>query len=146
MFPLPMRRQPRAAVTYEPPVSRSFCVRARQRGCSALEATVYDFLAAGDGSNLDPLPDLQLQRRHPRGGGRCSPTRGRSSAWPTPAHIGHHLRDAGATRPSCCSPLVRDRAEGRLPLEHAVHMLTRRNTNTSACTIAASSAPECAPT
>ena len=38
---------------YEPSVTTSFLARARQRGCTALEA-LYDHFAEGDGSNLVP--------------------------------------------------------------------------------------------
>ena len=69
MFPLG------ADLDYEPTVMRSFLVRARQRGCSALEA-LYDHLAEGDGTNLIYFPifnyndgSLEVVRRmleHPR--------------------------------------------------------------------------------
>jgi len=119
MFPLD------AQPDYEPPVSRSFYVRAKQRGCTALEA-LYDHLAEGDGSNLIYFPifnyndgSLATVREmldHPR------------------ALLG--LSDAGAHVGTVCDASMstfmlthwaRDRAEGRLPLERVVEMLTARN-------------------
>ena len=112
-------------VDYEPPLSRSLYVRARQRGCTALEA-IYDFLAAGDGSNLIHFPifnyndgSLEVAREmltHPRA------LFGLSDAG---AHVGT-ICDAGATT-FMLSHWVRDRAAGRLPVEQVVEMLTRRN-------------------
>ncbi|MDP3356490.1 MAG: amidohydrolase family protein, partial [Polaromonas sp.] len=49
MFPLD------AQLNYEPSVMQSFLVQAKQRGVTPLEA-LYDFLAAGDGSNLVYFP------------------------------------------------------------------------------------------
>jgi N-acyl-D-aspartate/D-glutamate deacylase len=112
-------------VDYEPPLSRSLYVQARQRGCTALEA-IYDFLAAGDGSNLIHFPifnyndgSLEVAREmltHPRA------LFGLSDAG---AHVGT-ICDAGATT-FMLSHWVRDRAAGRLPVEQVVEMLTRRN-------------------
>jgi N-acyl-D-aspartate/D-glutamate deacylase len=112
-------------VDYEPPLSRSLYVQARQRGCTALEA-IYDFLVAGDGSNLIHFPifnyndgSLEVVREmlaHPRA------LFGLSDAG---AHVGT-ICDAGATT-FMLSHWVRDRAAGRLPVEQVVEMLTRRN-------------------
>ena len=55
---------------YEPSVTTSFLARARQRGCTALEA-LYDHFAEGDGSNLVPTwawPTAGASRR------ACVPT------------------------------------------------------------------------
>lgn len=119
MFPLG------ADLDYEPSVMRSFLVRARQRGCSALE-TLYDHLAEGDGTNLIYFPifnyndgSLEVVRRmleHPRA------LAGLSDAG---AHVGT-VCDASFTT-FMLTHWVRDRAEGRLPLEHAIEMMTRRN-------------------
>jgi len=119
MFPL--GRKP----DYEPPVSQSFYVRARQRGVTALEA-LYDHLAEGDGANLIYFPifnyndgSLEVVREmldHPRA------LWGLSDAG---AHVGT-VCDA-----SCSTFLlthwVRDRTQGRLPVERAVQLLTSRN-------------------
>ena len=119
MFPLA------ATPDYEPDVMQSFLVRAKQRGISALEA-LYDHFSAGDGSNLVYFPifnynggDLGTVREmldHPR------------------ALLG--LSDAGAHVGTVCDASfstfmlthwVRDRAQGRLTLPQAVHMLSARN-------------------
>jgi hypothetical protein len=74
-------------------------VRARQRGCTALEA-LYDHFAEGDGSNAGLLPDLQLQRRQP---GRGAPDAGppaRCSAVATPARTSARSATP-ASAPSC---------------------------------------------
>ncbi|MBT9502563.1 MAG: amidohydrolase family protein [Burkholderiaceae bacterium] len=110
---------------YEPSVMQSFLVRAKQRGCTALEA-LYDHLAGGDGGNLIYFPifnynqgSLDVVRQmldHPR------------------ALLG--LSDAGAHVGTVCDASfstfmlthwVRDRAKDRLPLETVVQMLTQRN-------------------
>jgi N-acyl-D-aspartate/D-glutamate deacylase len=119
MFPLD------AQPDYEPPVTRSFYVRAKQRGCTALEA-LYDHLAEGAGSNLIYFPifnyndgSLATVREmldHPRA------LFGLSDAG---AHVGT-VCDASATT-YMLTHWARDRAEGRLPLERAVEMLTSRN-------------------
>ena len=119
MFPLG------AQPDYEPPVTQSFYVRAKQRGVTALEA-LYDHLADGDGTNLVYFPifnyndgSLEVVREmldHPR------------ALW--------GLSDAGAHVGTVCdascstfllSHWTRDRARGRMPLERAVQMLTSRN-------------------
>jgi N-acyl-D-aspartate/D-glutamate deacylase len=119
MFPLG------AELDYEPGVMQSFLVRAKQRGCSALEA-LYDHLAEGDGTNLIYFPifnyndgSLAVVRRmleHPRA------LAGLSDAG---AHVGT-VCDASFTT-FMLTHWVRDRAEGRLPLERAVEMMTSRN-------------------
>ena len=119
MFPLG------ADLDYEPTVMKSFLVRAKQRGCSALEA-IYDHLAEGDGTNLIYFPifnyndgSLGVVRQmleHPRA------LAGLSDAG---AHVGT-VCDASFTT-FMLTHWVRDRAEGRLPLEQAIEMMTRRN-------------------
>ena len=119
MFPLG------ADLDYEPGVMQSFLVRAKQRGCSALEA-LYDHLSEGDGTNLIYFPifnynegSLDVVRRmleHPRA------LAGLSDAG---AHVGT-VCDASFTT-FMLTHWVRDRAEGRLPLEQAIEMMTRRN-------------------
>jgi N-acyl-D-aspartate/D-glutamate deacylase len=119
MFPLDER------LDYEPDVMRSFLVRARQAGVRPLEA-LYDYFAAGDGSNLVYFPifnynegslaTLRQMLEHPR------------------ALFG--LGDAGAHVGTVCDASfttfmlthwVLGRAQGRLALERAVEMLTLRN-------------------
>lgn len=123
MFPL--GEQP----DYEPSVMQSFFVRAKQRGCTALEA-LYDHFAEGSGGNLVYFPifnynDGQLDvvgqmLRHPRA------LFGLSDAG---AHVGT-VCDASATT-FLLSHWARDRAAfgkgDRLPLEQAVHLLSGRN-------------------
>jgi len=119
MFPLG------ADLDYEPDVMQSFLVRAKQRGCSALEA-LYDHLAEGDGTNLIYFPifnyndgSLAVVRRmleHPRA------LAGLSDAG---AHVGT-VCDASFTT-FMLTHWVRDRADGRLPLEQAIEMMTQRN-------------------
>jgi N-acyl-D-aspartate/D-glutamate deacylase len=119
MFPLDERPD------YEPGVMRSFAARARQRGTTALEA-LYDHFAAGDGSNLVYFPifnyndgSLDTVREmlgHPRA------LFGLSDAG---AHVGT-ICDASSST-FMLTHWVRDRAEGRLPLETAVQMLSARN-------------------
>ncbi|HRD98219.1 MAG TPA: amidohydrolase family protein, partial [Rubrivivax sp.] len=114
---------------YEPSVASSFLARARQRGCTALEA-LYDHFAEGDGGNLVYFPifnynggNLEVVRQmldHPRA------LFGLSDAG---AHVGT-VCDASATT-FMLAHWVRDRpdrfAGGRLPLERAVHLLSGRN-------------------
>jgi N-acyl-D-aspartate/D-glutamate deacylase len=119
MFPLD------AAPNYEPTVMDSFLVRAKQRGTTALEA-LYDHLAEGDGANLIYFPifnyndgslsTVRSMLAHPRA------LAGLSDAG---AHVGT-ICDASFTT-FMLSHWVRDRAEGRLPLQTAVEMLTSRN-------------------
>ena len=123
MFPLSSREG--EVPDYEPTLAQSFYARAKQRGCTALEA-IYDHLAEGDGRNLIYFPifnyndgSLDVVRRmleHPR------------------ALFG--LSDAGAHVGTICDASfstfmlthwVRDRARDRLPLQRAVEMLTSRN-------------------
>jgi N-acyl-D-aspartate/D-glutamate deacylase len=111
---------------YEPDVMQSFLVRARQRGCTALEA-LYDHLAEGDGRNLIYFPifnyndgSLDVVRQmldHPRA------LFGLSDAG---AHVGT-VCDASCTT-FLLTHWARDRSRGpRLPLAQAVQMLTARN-------------------
>ncbi|MES2989805.1 MAG: amidohydrolase family protein [Pseudomonadota bacterium] len=119
MFPLT------AAPNYEPTVMDSFFVRAKQRGITALEA-LYDHLAEGDGANLVYFPifnyndgslaTVRSMLDHPRA------LAGLSDAG---AHVGT-ICDASFTT-FMLSHWVRDRAEGRLPLQTTVEMLTSRN-------------------
>ena len=119
MFPLA------AQPDYEPPVAQSFYVRAKQRGITALEA-LYDHLAEGDGCNLIYFPifnyndgSLDVVRQmleHPR------------ALWGL-SDAGAHV---GTVCDASCSTFMlthwaRDRVQGRLPLAHAVQMLTSRN-------------------
>ena len=48
---------------YEPSVMSSFFVRAKQRGCTALEA-LYDHFAEGDGGNLVYFPIFNYNDGH----------------------------------------------------------------------------------
>ncbi|MBI2769372.1 MAG: amidohydrolase family protein [Burkholderiales bacterium] len=119
MFPLD------GTLDYEPGVMKSFLVRAKQRGVTALEA-LYDYFAEGDGGNLVYFPifnyndgslaALGEMLTHPR------------------ALFG--LADAGAHVGTVCdasfttfmlSHWVRDRPTGKLPLGQAVEMMSRRN-------------------
>ena len=121
MFPLSTSERPH----YEPSVMESFLVRAKQRGTTALEA-LYDHLAEGDGGNLIYFPifnyndgslsAVRSMLEHPRA------LAGLSDAG---AHVGT-VCDASFTT-FMLTHWVRDRAEGRLPLERAVEMLTSRN-------------------
>ena len=113
------------APDYEPDVMQSFLVRAKQRGCTALEA-LYDHFAAGDGSKLVYFPifnynggNLDTVRQmleHPRA------LLGLSDAG---AHVGT-VCDASATT-FMLTHWVRDRPQGKLALERAVHLLSGRN-------------------
>ena len=119
MFPLG------ANPNYEPSVMESFFVRAKQRGTSALEA-LYDHLAEGDGTNLIYFPifnyndgslsAVRSMLEHPRA------LAGLSDAG---AHVGT-VCDASFTT-FMLTHWVRDRAEGRLPLQAAIEMMTSRN-------------------
>lgn len=119
MFPLD------AHLNYEPSVMQSFLVQAKQRGVTPLEA-LYDFLAAGDGSNLVYFPifnynsgSLDVVRQmlaHPRA---------LASLSDAGAHVGT-VCDASFTT-FMLTHWVRDRAHDKLPLAQAVEMLTRRN-------------------
>lgn len=121
MFPLSTSERPH----YEPSVMESFLVRAKQRGTTALEA-LYDHLAEGDGTNLIYFPifnyndgslaAVRSMLEHPRA------LAGLSDAG---AHVGT-ICDASFTT-FMLTHWVRDRVEGRLPLERAVEMLTGRN-------------------
>jgi N-acyl-D-aspartate/D-glutamate deacylase len=110
---------------YEPGVMQSFLVRAKQRGTSALEA-LYDHLAEDDGANLIYFPifnyndgslaTVRAMLEHPRA------LAGLSDAG---AHVGTVCDASFST--FMLAHWVRDRAEGRLPLERAVEMLSGRN-------------------
>ena len=123
MFPLSSRDG--EVPDYEPPVARSFYARARQRGCTALEA-MYDHLAEGDGGNLIYFPIFNYND------GNLDTTR-RMLAHPRALFA---LSDAGAHVGTICDASfttfmlthwVRDRPHDRLPLEQAVQMLSSRN-------------------
>ena len=119
MFPLD------AEPNYEPEVTQSFYVRAKERGVTALEA-LYDHLAQGDGTSLIYFPifnynegnlDVVAQMlAHPRA------LAGLSDAG---AHVGTVCDASFST--FMLTHWVRDRATARLPLETAVHMLSGRN-------------------
>ncbi|MDP3223633.1 MAG: D-aminoacylase, partial [Rubrivivax sp.] len=119
MFPL------QETPDYEPKVMQSFFVRAKQRGVTALEA-LYDHFAQGDGSNLVYFPIFNYNDgnldvvhhmlQHPRA------LFGLSDAG---AHVGT-VCDASATT-FLLTHWARDRKQGQLPLEQAVHLLTARN-------------------
>ena len=123
MFPL--AAGPGQTPDYEPDVRHSFYVRARQRGCTALEA-IYDHLAEGDGSQLIYFPifnyndghlgTVREMLDHPRA------LFGLSDAG---AHVGT-VCDASATT-FLLTHWARDRAADRLPLERSVHLLSGRN-------------------
>ena len=119
MFPLD------GQLDYEPALSQSFLALARQRGCSALEA-LYDHFAAGDGSNLVYFPIFNYTD------GSLETVR-EMLAHPQALFA---LGDAGAHVGTVCDASfstfllthwVRDRAEGRLPAEQAVELLSARN-------------------
>ena len=121
MFPLSTSERPH----YEPSVMESFLVRAKQRGTTALEA-LYDHLAEGDGSNLIYFPifnyndgslaAVRSMLEHPRA---------LAGLGDSGAHVGT-VCDASFTT-FMLTHWVRDRPDGRLPLERAVEMLTSRN-------------------
>ena len=110
---------------YEPPLTASLGAHARARGCSALEA-LYDHLAAGDGRNLIYFPifnyndgNLEVVREmlaHPRALYALSDAG---------AHVGT-ICDASSST-FLLTHWVRDRAQGRLSPEAAVHLLSGRN-------------------
>jgi N-acyl-D-aspartate/D-glutamate deacylase len=109
------------APNYAPSVQTSIYARAKQRGCTALEA-LYDYFAQGDGANLIYFPifnynegnldAVQSMLAHPR------------------ALLG--LSDAGAHVGTICDAsfstfmLTHWVAQGLMTPEHAVHMLTQR--------------------
>ncbi len=109
------------APDYAPSVQTSIYARAKQRGCTALEA-LYDYFSEGDGSNLIYFPifnynegnldAVQSMLEHPR------------------ALLG--LSDAGAHVGTVCDAsfstfmLTHWVANGVVTAEHAVHMLTQR--------------------
>ena len=119
MFPLD------ATLNYEPNVMQSFLVRAKQRGITALEA-LYDYFSEGDGGNLVYFPIFNYNQ------GSLDTVR---------QMLGHPralfgLGDAGAHVGTVCDASfstfmlthwVQGRAQGRLPLEQAVEMMSSRN-------------------
>jgi len=123
MFPLASTEGVRP--DYEPNVMQSFLVRAKQRGVTALEA-LYDHLAEGTGGNLIYFPifnyndgslsAIASMLAHPRA------LLGLSDAG---AHVGT-VCDASFTT-FMLTHWVSGRAEGRLPLQQVVEMMTRRN-------------------
>lgn len=119
MFPLG------ASLDYEPPVTESFLVRAKQAGTTPL-AALYDHLAAGDGSGLIYFPIFNYNE------GALDTLRG-MLAHPR-ALFG--LADAGAHVGTVCDASfstfmlthwVQGRGKDRLPLERAVEMMSSRN-------------------
>ncbi len=112
-------------LNYEPPVTSSFYVQAKQKGIKPLEA-IFDHLCAGDGSNLLYFPIFNYN------GGNLDVV-GKMLAHPR-ALFG--LSDAGAHVGTVCDASfttfmlthwVRDRAQGQLPLAQVVQMMTQRN-------------------
>ena len=119
MFPLA------EAPDYEPQAMQSFLVRARQRGCTALEA-LYDHFAAGDGSALVYFPIFNYND------GSLDTVRGMLEH---PRAL-YGLSDAGAHVGTVCdasfstfllSHWARSRSHGRLPLQQVVQGLSARN-------------------
>ncbi len=110
---------------YEPSVMHSFLVRARQRGCSALEA-LYDHFAADDGNNLVYFPIFNYNEgnlnvvhqmlQHPRALAALSDAG---------AHVGTVCDASFST--FMLTHWVRDRAGEKLTLQQAVHLLSGRN-------------------
>ena len=119
MFPL--AQQP----DYAPTVMKSFYVRARQAGTSALEA-IYDYLCTGDGLGLIYFPifnyndgslaTVREMLAHPRA------LSGLSDAG---AHVGTVCDASFST--FMLSHWVAQSGPLAMPLEHAVEMMTRRN-------------------
>jgi N-acyl-D-aspartate/D-glutamate deacylase len=119
MFPLA------DAPVYEQPVTASFAARARMRGATALEA-LYDYFAQGDGTQLVYFPLFNYNE------GSLDTVR--EMLEDPQALVG--LGDAGAHVGTVCDASattfmlthwVRDRPQGRLALEKAVHLLSARN-------------------
>jgi N-acyl-D-aspartate/D-glutamate deacylase len=121
MFPVAADTPP----DYEPPPGASIGARARSSGIAALEA-LYDHFAEGEGGNLIYFPvfnynegNLDVVRqmlKHPRA------LYGLSDGG---AHVGT-ICDASSST-FMLTHWVRDRADGRLPLETAVNFLTQRS-------------------
>ncbi|MEO7392785.1 MAG: amidohydrolase family protein [Ramlibacter sp.] len=119
MFPLDAR------LDYEPDVMRSFLVRAKQKGTTALEA-LYDYFGEGNGANLVYFPIFNYN------GGSLDTVR---------RMLGHpralfSLSDAGAHVGTICDASfstfmlthwVRDRTHDRIALQQAVEMMSARN-------------------
>ncbi len=123
MFPLD------ASLNYEPHVMQSFLVRAKQRGCTALEA-IYDYLSEGDGRQLIYFPIFNYNQ------GTLDAV-GQMLAHPRALFA---LADAGAHVGTVCDASfntfmlthwVRDRqtedANGKISLQNAVEMMSARN-------------------
>ncbi|MBI3368076.1 MAG: amidohydrolase family protein [Burkholderiales bacterium] len=113
------------APDYEPTVMQSFLVRAKQRGVSALEA-LYDHLAEGDGTNLIYFPIFNYND------GSLAAVRSMLEHPRALAGLG----DAGAHVGTICDASfstfmlthwVQRRSQGRMAIERAIEMLTRRN-------------------
>jgi len=110
---------------YEQPVTASFAARARMRGTTALEE-LYDHFSQGDGTQLVYFPlfnynegsldTVREMLEHPQA------LVGLGDAG---AHVGT-VCDASATT-FMLTHWVRDRPQGRLALERAVHLLSARN-------------------
>ena len=110
---------------YEPKVTDSFYVRAKQRGCTALEA-IYDHLCSADGQaliyfpifnyNEGSLDAVHAMLTHPRA---------LFSLADAGAHVGT-VCDASFTT-FMLTHWVQQRAGERIALERAVEMMTSRN-------------------
>jgi N-acyl-D-aspartate/D-glutamate deacylase len=110
---------------YEQPVTASFAARARMRGTTALES-LYDHFSHGDGTQLVYFPLFNYNE------GSLDTVR--EMLEHSQALVG--LGDAGAHVGTVCDASattfmlthwVRDRPQGRLTLEKAVHLLSARN-------------------
>jgi N-acyl-D-aspartate/D-glutamate deacylase len=121
----PVSATPGTNPDYEPNVMQSFLVRAKQRGCTALEA-LYDHFTEGDGSNLVYFPlfnynsgdlgTVHQMLQHPRA---------LASLSDAGAHVGT-ICDASFST-FMLTHWVRDRAGEKLTLQQAVHLLSGRN-------------------
>ena len=110
-------------VDYEPDPATSFGARAHSQGVPAL-ALLYDYLASGDGSNLVYFPifnylsgnlsTVETMLSHPLA---------LASLGDAGAHVGTVCDASNAT--TLLSHWVKKRQ--KMPLEHAVHLLTQRN-------------------
>ncbi len=119
MFPL------EDTLDYEPAVTSSFYVRAKQAGVRPLEV-IFDYLTAGDGSRLIYFPIFNYNQgnldvvRHMLGHPRAL-----ASLSDSGAHVGT-VCDASFNT-FMLTHWVRDRKTDRLSLETAVEMMTGRN-------------------
>ena len=119
MFPLTDQ------LDYEPSVMQSFLVRAKQAGCTPLEA-IYEHLSAGDGSGLTYFPIFNYNEGHLDAVRRMlDHPRALSSLSDAGAHVGT-VCDASFTT-FMLTHWVLGRGHDRIALETAVDMLTRRN-------------------